>query len=233
MRKSWVHLALGALGAFVICGQASAQGSVNFWLNSQGDAAANMPSVINVVSGSNATLSFYLQTSGVGSLAGINMMFGYDQATTTGSGATPTLGYATESSFAWAQSDLTGGQLAATAGGGGGPSDGTTRPYGFFLSSGDLSGTFANTADGNKFHVADITLSILAAPGTDIPVSVWSYNNPTTDNFASAVLDSTGANEYFPSSPYNATLHVVAAPEPASMAILGVGVVALLRRRRR
>jgi len=230
MRKSWIHLSLGIAGAFVLFGQASAQETVNFWYNSLGDPVTNMPSVIDVVSGSSTTLSIYEKTAGAGALSGINVLFGYSTTTTTGSSAVRNDDLADVTSFTWAQADLTSGQLLAGTGGGGGPADGTTRPWGYFASSGDLSGTFAGTGDGVNFHVADVTLSILASPGTDIPINIWSFTG--VDQYASAVLDSNFSDVY-PASPYTGTLHVVAAPEPASMAALGIGVLALLRRRRR
>src|SRR5579862_6455150 len=222
MRKSWVRFTLGFAGAFVVMGQASAQESVSFWYNSLGDSATNMPSVINVTSGTSYTLSIYEKTAGgVGALSGINVLFGYSTATTTGSSATRSNDLADETAFTWAQSDLSSGSLLQGTGGGGGPTDGTSRPWGYFVSTADLSGTFANTGDGANFHIGDITMNILAAPGTNIPISIWSFTG--TDQYASAVLDS-GFADVFPSTPYTGTLHVVAAPEPASIAILGLGV---------
>ncbi len=229
MRKRLVRFSLVATGLFVVLAQAPAQ-TVSFWYNSLGDASANQPSIINVTSGSNVTLSAYVKTTSVGALSGINLLFGYSTTTTVGSSATPADTNATFNSFSWAQSDLNSGQLADTTGGGGGPANGVSRPWGFFASTANLSSTFSGTGDGVNFHILDLTLHINAAAGTNITTNLWSFTNPNTDTFASAVVNGS-ANEFFPASPYTATLHVVAAPEPASIALLGIGTLALLRRR--
>ena len=231
MRKSWFRLTLVSASAFVVFGQAAAQTSVQFWFNSFGDTATNQPSVINVTSGSTAKLSVYLKTAGgIGPLAGINVLFGYSTATSTGSSATPANTNATFNSFSWAQSDLTTGQAFAGQGGGGGPASGTSRPYGLFASTINLSNTFSGTGDGVNFKVMDVTLNINAPAGTDIPVTIWSFGS--TDNYASAVVNGNSA-EFFPSQPYSATLHVAGVPEPTTIAALGLGAIAMIRRRRR
>jgi hypothetical protein len=230
MRKSWVRLTLVSASAFVVFGQAAAQTSVQYWFNSFGDTATNQPAVINVTSGSTAKLTVYLKTAGgIGPLSGINVLFGYSTATSTGSSATPANTNATFNSFSWGQSDLTSSQAFAGQGGGGGPAGGTSRPYGLFASTFTL-GTFSGTGDGVNFKVMDVTLNINAAPGTDIPISIWSFGS--TDNYASAVVNSNSA-EFFPSQPYTATLHVAGVPEPTTMAALGLGAIAMIRRRRR
>lgn len=226
---------LACAGAALLVGQASAQANVHFWLNNFGDAATSQPSVINVVSGGTAHLSVYLQTSGVGALSGINAMLGYSSTNSSGAGASPSDTNATFNSFNWAQADLTGNEVFAGAGGGdiiGGGSG--SRPYGYFVSSLLPTGTFAGTGDGVNFHVFDITLNINAAAGTDIAVGVWSSARSSTsgsDAWASAVANG-NADEFFPTSPYSATLHVVPVPEPASIAALAIGAAAFLRRRR-
>lgn len=230
MRKTWVRLSLVSASAFVVFGQASAQTSVQYWFNVAGDAATNQPSVINVTQGSPVTLSVYVKTAGIGPLAGINVLFGYSTTTSTGSSASPSNTNATFSSFTWSQADLTSGQAFAGQGGGGGPASGTSRPYGLFASTLNLSNTFSGTGDGVNFRIMDVTLNINAGPGTDIPVSVWSFGQ--TDNYASAVVNGS-SNEFFPSAPYTATLHVQGVPEPATLAALGLGAAAMLRRRRR
>jgi hypothetical protein len=243
MRKSWIRISLVAVSAFAMAGVASAQ-SVSFWYNELGAAAPDQPGVINVVSGSSITLSVYLKTTGAGPLNGINCMFGFSTTTIGGldhAGAnrddagSP---LANETAFAWTQSDLTTGQLFADTAGGGGPADGVSRPWGYWASTGmfdpnNTSATFANTGDGVNFHFADITLSILAPAGSDIPINIWSF--PATENFASAVTYPSGVTSLsvLPSAPYTGTVHVVAVPEPASIAILGIGAAALIRRRRK
>jgi hypothetical protein len=229
MRKNCFRFTLVVASALGVMGAASAQTqTVNFWFNSLGDTATNQPPVIDVISGTQRTFSVYVKTTNIGALAGINMMFGYSTATSTGTGATPLDTKASFVSWTWAQADLTSGQAQAQLGGGGGPAAGVTRPYGFFGSTINLGNTFAGTGDNVNFKIGDITLNINAAPGNVIPISIWSFG--TTDNFASAVVNANSA-EFFPSAPYTATLNVV--PEPGTLAALGLGAIVLLRRRRK
>jgi hypothetical protein len=82
-----------------------------------------------------------------------------------------------------------------------------------------------------NFHVMDITLNISASDpnGTIIPINIWSFAG--NDLYSSAVVNS-NFSEFYPAAPYTGTLHVLSVPEPASIAMLALGVVALLRRRR-
>jgi hypothetical protein len=229
MRKTCIRFTLVAGTALAMFAQASAQSSVNFWFNSFGDTNTNQPPIINVVSGSTATLSVYVKTANVGALSGINMLFGYSTSTTSGGSATPADTKASFNTWTWAQTDLLNGQAQAQTGGGGGPSSGTSRPWGYFVSTLNLSSTFGGTGDGVNFKIGDIKLNINATPGNTIPINIWSFG--TTDFFASAVVNGQ-SNEFFPAQPYTATLNVVAAPEPASLAVLGLGALAFIRRRR-
>jgi len=229
MRKSWIRVSLVSASAFALIGQASAQSSVQFWFNSFGDAVTSQPSTINVTSGSTAKFSVYVKTTGVGSLSGITMLFGYSTSTSAGTGATPADTKATFNAWTWAQSDLASAEAFNARAGGGGPSSGTVRPYGESVSALSL-GTFSGTGDGVNFKIGDITLNINAAAGNTIPISIWSFG--TSDSNASAVVNSQ-SNEFFPAQPYTATLNVVGVPEPATLAALGLGAMAMIRRRRR
>jgi hypothetical protein len=229
MRKSCIRFTLAAATVFAVFAQASAQSSVSFWFNSLGDPATNQPPTINVVSGSTATLSVYVKTASVGALSGINMLFGYSTSTTAGAAATPADTKASFNSWTWAQNDLLNGQAQANTGGGGGPASGTSRPWGYFVSTLNLSGTFAGTGDGVNFKIGDIKLNINAAAGNTIPINIWSFGS--TDFYASAVVNGQ-STEFFPGQPYTATLNVVAVPEPATLAVLGLGALAFVRRRR-
>jgi hypothetical protein len=229
MRKSLVRFSLTAATLGAIFAQASAGvSSVNFWFNPVGDPVSSMPSNINVQSGSDATFSVYVHTEGVGALSSVSVLFGYSTATSMGPSATPADTKADFVSFTWGNSSLTSGQLFGAPAGGGGVASGSSRPYGLSAQAGSFS-TFTGSGDGIDYHLFDVTLHINAAGGDSIPINIWTVQN--VDAFTSNVSNAAG-NTFYPSNPYTATLNVQAVPEPASLAIIGMGALALIRRRR-
>jgi hypothetical protein len=228
MRKSLIRFAVASAAIFAVFGQASAQSSVQFWYNKLGDATNAQPSVINVTSGSNVTLSVYARTTGVGPLSAIGVLFGYSTSTTMGPAAVAADSKASLVSFTWDNANYSGGQLFGATAGGGGVASGNSRPWGLSAQTGTLS-TFAGTGDGIDMHVLDITLHINASGPDTIPINLWSVSG--VDSFTSVVYNANGS-PVFPSQPYTGTLNIQAVPEPATLAILGMGGLALLRRRR-
>jgi hypothetical protein len=228
MRKSFVRFSLAATALCAIYGQAAAGvQSVNFWFNSLGDPTSSMPSSINVTSGTDVTFAVYVRTQGIGPLSAVSTLFGYSTATSMGPSATPADTNASFVSFTWANSSLSGGQLFGAPAGGGGVASGSSRPYGLSAQAGSFS-TFTGSGDNLDYHLFDVTLHINASSGT-IPINLWSVQG--VDAFTSNVSDASG-NTFYPTQPYTATLNVQSVPEPASMAILGIGALALIRRRR-
>lgn len=212
------------VGAFVVLsGVASAQ-SVVFWTNVAGDASSNTPSTILVSPNSTVTLSVYTRTTGVGPLVLASVLAGYTTSTSQFSGATPVANGVTFNSLAWAPA-FSSDALATIQGGGAGSGSGS-RPYGAYAVSFKSSGDFGTT-DGSDVRLFNITLNIGSlAAGTIVPFSLYSANS---SNYSSAVAG-TNLTEVFPASSATTNLQVV--PEPATLAVLGIGALALRRRRK-
>ncbi len=98
--------------------------------------------------------------------------------------------------------------------------------------AGLVSGTFPS-ADAAPLRVYNFVLNVgNLAPGTVRPLALEA--DPSAQTFTSFVTtQSAGVTSYrYPASRYTANLVVSGVPEPASMAALGLGALALLRRRR-
>jgi hypothetical protein len=230
-----------AASAFV----ANAQ-SASFWWNKQGDASNLMPATVDVVAGQTITLSVYLSTSGFSNnIANVSTMFGFDSATSTGSGATPAgsgLSVAHGGTNAAPTgipitygSNFAGGAELNTFGGGW-DTTAAARPFGLWTSTGKFTGDFgfSNTAAVKVFDIA-VTVSNSLAVGSVRPITLYAspqFVGSINGNWDSSVSD-TNTLMAFPQS-YVANLRVVdPVPEPASMAALGLGVVALIKRRKK
>lgn len=202
--------------------------TLSFWVNKTGDVAALTPATIYVLPSSTVSLAVYAQTTGMGNLIGLDTMFGYDSATSVGTGATPGGSGLTFNSLTWA-SPFSTGDVNVQQGGGFGASG--TRPYGTYASATKITGDFGSI-DGVGSKVFDIVLNIGALNNGDVrTVTVFSALNGSVpaDNWSSSALNDslTAAG----SSNYSFNIQVV--PEPATFAVIGVGLAALARRKRK
>jgi hypothetical protein len=205
-----------------IAGVSSAQ-TVTSWFNLQGSASSSQPSTIAVMPGDTLTLSVYIRTTGVGSnIFNIGSMFGYDTTTSTGMSAVAGGSGITATNPVWAggfgsPTTLTGGGMAASG----------SRPFGKFTSV-FTTGTFS-TADNTDIRLYDITLTVSNSLVNGDSRTLTLFNGGG-DSWSSFIFrDGQTAQDNIAN--YSATLQVV--PEPATMAAVGLGILALRRRRNR
>jgi hypothetical protein len=223
-----------ALGAFSV---ANAQ-SVNMWFNQAGSAAGTMGDIELPVGTSSVTLSFYYTTSGVGPTTVVSSMVGFTDTTSTGEGASATSnGVTVPSSGTGTSTSVPGLAWNPTFSGiqtrvGGAMASSGTRPFGIWTSALNLTSTFPNS-DGTNTRMFDLTFNLDPSftEGTVRPITV--YGVGTADQWNSGVLNETAISPIVPQS-YVANLRIVnPVPEPATMAALGLGALALMRRRRK
>ena len=171
----------------------------------------------------------------------MSAMIGFDTTTSTGEGAAATgnsgitvthsgtNGSPTSiNGFAWDSTNFGGGFVINKFGGGFDPSS-NQRPWGLSTFTGAV-GDFG-FKDAASRHMFDITFSVDAGltAGTLRPITIFGVPSTPTA-WDSEVSDGTLTASV---QTYIANLRVVSpVPEPASFAVLGLGAVALIRRRK-
>ncbi|RYG42642.1 PEP-CTERM sorting domain-containing protein [bacterium] len=223
-------LALTALGLGAVS-QAQTQ-TVSFYFNVAGSPVTSQPGTIIVQPNSSVTLSVYLSTTNVGPTTSYGTLVGYT-TTTGGAGfnATPIANGITPGATAFAPESA--GALTNSRNAGASNTVGGVRTYGVNNESALIAGTFPS-ADATPRRLYDITLNVGdLAIGTVRPISMEADSSSQTfTNFVTTLNGST-TNYLYPNSRYVANLVVGSpVPEPASLAALGLGALALLRRRR-
>jgi hypothetical protein len=237
LKVSLFKIALIA-GSVVLAGSALAQSAVGFYFNGTGNIADNGTSDIIVSANSTVTLSvYYTVSAGFGNELEIATMLGYTTATSTGSGATlanngvsftaNTAGDTTK--FVWATAPYAAGNNPLTSpynpivGGGNGTG---TRPAGIWA---DTSGTFSDVG-ATKLYDVKLDIGNLA-PNTVIPVNILAANSANA-GFYNSYVQNANFGYSVPSGDFIRNLKIAAVPEPTTLAVLGLGALALRRRRR-
>lgn len=203
--------------------------TLSFWVNKTGDPSTLTPSVISVSPSSTISLSVYAKTTGMTNLFGLDTLVGYDTTTTTGASATPGGSQLTFGSLTWAGPFASATTPDVLVQQGGGFSASGSRPYGTLASATKSTGDWGSFAAGVKAFDIVINVGALAI-GETRTITIYSGLNGTlpADNWSSSAIDTNfqfaGANNY--------TVTLQAVPEPATLVVLGLGLVGIARRKR-
>jgi len=258
MKLSFTRFGLFAI-ASVAASAASAQ-SIDIWYNVTGNTAHS--GTINATTGSTLNLTVYFQTTGfvaAGGLSQLGALLGIGSSTTSGTGASNTdgrLGIVGGPTYATNPVNFGSYDIQHGTAGGNGPADGTARSWGAFADTFTVSNM--GTADGVIYSFYSVAVQVNASAGSTIAVPIWVdtfHTNPgpySSYSYAGSTLVKPasysanivvgsggpirppkpplfGSGSNLPPTPPPSLPGV---PEPATLAALGIGALAVIRRRK-
>ncbi|HLO99521.1 MAG TPA: PEP-CTERM sorting domain-containing protein, partial [Fimbriimonas sp.] len=169
---------------------------------------------------------------------GVSVLFGYDSANFSGAGAPAGSGLTVDLSGITFASPFSGGSNPGDLQGGGGLNGSANRPWGWWVGRGVNNPNTFGITNTTATKIMDVVVNVGNLNVGDVrPITIWAP--APTDPF-SGFFDSSVSAGWSPApvmtsmSPFTGNLNVVnPVPEPASMAALGLGALALLRRRKK